>query len=145
MPEEMSDVDGFDNIISVDLSPVCINMMKERNLQLRPELKFRIMDSRMLDFVDENFDIVIEKGLSDALLCGTSAFKNVATMLMEAQRVLKTGGLFISVSYGEPDKRLIHLKRAHLNWEVKSMKLSREQYGHEVVHYIYFCRKLDGA
>ena len=84
LPEEMSDVDSFLNITCIDTSPICITMMKERNLQDRPELKFRVMDCRMLDFIEENFDIVIDKGLSDALLCGTGAFKSVATMLKEA-------------------------------------------------------------
>ena len=39
LPEEMHDVDGYRGIMNVDISPVCINAMFERNHEPRPTLQ----------------------------------------------------------------------------------------------------------
>ena len=38
LPEEMYDIDRYTSITNVDISAVCINMMAERNQELRPSL-----------------------------------------------------------------------------------------------------------
>jgi EEF1A lysine methyltransferase 4 len=76
----------------------------------------------MNQFRDESYDIVIEKSTLDAILCGDKSFLNAAKMLKEVQRVLKTGGLYIIISYGSPDNRLFHLVNSRvfrLTWSEK--------------------------
>ena len=60
------------------------------------------MDCRDLKYEDEFFEMIIDKSTIDALLCGSFAYLNVAIMLKECQRVLKTGGYYIAISYGVP-------------------------------------------
>ncbi len=40
-----------------------------------------VMDVRQLNYADGAFDMIIDKSTIDALLCGDSAFMNVAIML----------------------------------------------------------------
>lgn len=67
------------------------------------------MDARDLKYDDNFFDLVIDKSTIDALLCGDFSFLNVAIMTKEIQRVLKVGGLYMIISYGQPENRTFHL------------------------------------
>jgi ubiquinone/menaquinone biosynthesis C-methylase UbiE len=67
------------------------------------------MDARDLKYKDNFFDLVIDKSTIDALLCGDFSFLNVAIMTKEIQRVLKIGGIYMIISYGQPENRTFHL------------------------------------
>ena len=99
LPEDMYD-DGYKSIWNMDISSICIQQMVERNKELRPEQKWDVMDVRDLKYQSEMFDLIIDKSTIDALLCGSYAFMNVANMLKECQRVLKTNGYYVAISYG---------------------------------------------
>lgn len=49
--------------------------------------------------------MIIDKSTADALLCGPNPFQNVNKMLKESKRVLKKGGYYVAISYGQPDER----------------------------------------
>ena len=89
-------------------------------------MKWDVMDIRHMSYKDESFDLIIDKSTMDALLCGNVAHLNVAMMLKESQRVLKTGGTYVVVSYGSPENREPHLTRAHLSFDIKIYKIERE-------------------
>eukprot|EP00921_Rhytidocystis_pertsovi_P001110 GHVQ01001883.1.p1 GENE.GHVQ01001883.1~~GHVQ01001883.1.p1 ORF type:complete len:119 (+),score=22.99 GHVQ01001883.1:171-527(+) len=66
----------------------------------------------------------------------------------------RPGGIFLSVSYGQPCYRLTYLEKEELKWSVKiqtvpkptnavSVALACEP--HETVHYVYVCRKSFGG
>ncbi len=63
------------------------------------------MDSRAMDFEDDQFELVLDKALFDCLLCGESTAKNVTKHLNEVHRVLKPGGVYLVVSFGAPEQR----------------------------------------
>lgn len=67
------------------------------------------MDVRDLQYEDNYFDLIIDKSTMDALLCGDQSFLNVAIMTKEVQRVLKTSGIYLIISYGQPENRIMHL------------------------------------
>ena len=54
----------------------------------------------------------------DAILCGEYSFINVAKMLREVDRVLKKEGIYMVISYGLPENRLLHLEREFLNFSI---------------------------
>ena len=91
--ENMYD-DGFHNIDNIDISNNVISIMKNRNIK-RPEMTFSVMDVRNLKFQDSSFDLAVDKSTIDALLCGDFAYVNVAKMLKEVIRVLKSKIYFI--------------------------------------------------
>jgi EEF1A lysine methyltransferase 4 len=131
----------------MDISTVCIQQMGDRNKKQRPQMKWEVMDVRELKYQDEMFDLVIDKSTIDALLCGNFAYLNVAIMLKECQRVLKTGGYYMAISYGVPDNREFHLIREHLKLEINTYKIEKNHEGTNAtsVHYIYVAKKLEGA
>lgn len=74
------------------------------------------MDCTDLKYEDESFDFVFDKSTIDALLCGNDSYLNVAKMLSEVQRILKEGGIYFIVSYGEPYNRTFHFEREHIDF-----------------------------
>jgi ubiquinone/menaquinone biosynthesis C-methylase UbiE len=69
------------------------------------------------------FDVAIDKSTIDALLCGSNSQLMVATMLKEAQRVIKPGGYYIAISYGKPKDRSYLFMQKFLDWKVREFKL----------------------
>lgn len=76
------------------------------------------MDALELDFPDASFDAVIDKALMDAVLCGENSTANVAKMLSNVSRALKTGGVYFVVSHGIPENRLTYLENEAYSWRV---------------------------
>ncbi|CAH1756936.1 11296_t:CDS:2 [Entrophospora sp. SA101] len=62
--------DGYCNITNVDFSNIVIDNMKEKNKH-RSKMSWLVMDVRDLKMLkdDESFDVVIDKGTMDALMC----------------------------------------------------------------------------
>ena len=137
--------DGFKNNYNIDICPNVINFMKERNKE-KTNLIYKEMDARnMKDFNDETFDLVIDKSTLDALLCGEDAFVNVALMTKEISRVLKTGGIYLVISYGSPEYRLYHFKRKHLAFDVQVIEIKDKKRQEVSSHFAYVCKKLPEA
>jgi len=117
----------------------------------------------MSELADNSFDIMLDKSTIDALLCGEDSFIMTAKMLREIQRVMKVGGVYIAISYGDPESRLFHFEREFLSWDIKQYKLyykddeekpedsedtkadkpAEEQA--PKIHYIYVCTKKKDA
>ncbi|KAI5059705.1 hypothetical protein GOP47_0026024 [Adiantum capillus-veneris] len=111
--------DGYQEIVNVDISSVVIEAMQKKYKDF-PQLKYMTMDVRdMSSFADHEFDFVIDKGMLDSLMCGSSAQLSAAKMLEEVRRVLKPGGGYMLITYGDPRVRLPHLKTQESNiWTV---------------------------
>ncbi|GAB5589104.1 hypothetical protein Unana1_04004 [Umbelopsis nana] len=115
--EDMYD-DGYKNITNIDYSCTVIKQMAERCSD-RPEMKWLEMDIRDLKFEEQSFDIVIDKGTMDALMCdrgdvwdpSPELIKEVKAEVDEVVRVLKVGGKFIYITFGQPHFRKRHLTR----------------------------------
>ncbi|XP_068318450.1 uncharacterized protein [Pyrus communis] len=59
---------GFKAITNIDLSEVAISDMLRRNARIRPGMKWQVMDVTAMQFEDESFDVVVDKGGLDALM-----------------------------------------------------------------------------
>ncbi|KAH0726052.1 hypothetical protein KY284_001917 [Solanum tuberosum] len=111
--------DGYEEIVNVDISTVAIDMMK-RKYEDVPQMKYLQMDVRDMSFFpDESFDAVIDKGTLDSLMCGTNAPMCAAQMLGEVSRLLKNGGVYMLITYGDPRARMPHLNRSVFNWKIE--------------------------
>ncbi len=62
-----------------------------------------------MTYNDNYFDFIVDKSTIDALLCGDNSFINVAIMTKEIIRCLKVGGIYMIISYGQPENRIFHL------------------------------------
>jgi len=133
--------DGYQSITNIDISHVVIDSMKEK-YRGSPRLIWKAMDCRKLEFPDESFDAVFDKGTMDALLCGDHSFTSVAKMMKEIYRVLKPGGVFLEISYGGPDLRVNHFT-AVSGWKLELQTLKKTYGGvdEEDLHYVYIVIK----
>lgn len=122
-------------------------------------LQYEVMDVRELRFGDEAFDLIVDKGTLDSVVCGTDVKKAVSEYLTGLSRVLRSGGLLLVMSYGRPDDRQFYLEEDRYDWTVEAKtipkpKLKNLQEGisedftaadysptGEDTHFIYIMRK----
>ncbi|KAL3627152.1 hypothetical protein CASFOL_028515 [Castilleja foliolosa] len=129
--------DGFEDIMNTDISNVAIEMMKKKHehvpqlklvmlfsplfinmfLQSYPDMQMDVRD--MSFFPDDSFDSVIDKGTLDSLMCGTDAPFSASQMLGEVSRLLKPGGVYMLITYGDPTVRMPHISRPVYNWQIE--------------------------
>mmetsp|Transcript_18063 Transcript_18063/g.27092 ORF Transcript_18063/g.27092 Transcript_18063/m.27092 type:complete len:256 (-) Transcript_18063:140-907(-) len=116
---------GYPIVTSIDASKVCIDVMRERYSKLEEKhfkhLEWLHMDATKLEFKDSTFDLAIEKGTVDALLCGENK-PGVISLLLETWRVLKKDGYLILITHGQLSSLLTKQKDSKLGtllWEVK--------------------------
>ncbi|CUA70651.1 hypothetical protein RSOLAG22IIIB_04245 [Rhizoctonia solani] len=130
--------DGYQNIVNIDFSPVVIQHMRS----LYPHMEWLEMDIRDLKFEAETFDILIDKGTMDAMLTGTSdvwnpsreIVENCEAEVREAVRVLRPGGKFIYLTFGQPHFRRRYLTRTDCSLEVREL-------GESFHYYLYIMTK----
>ncbi|KAF8745471.1 hypothetical protein AX14_008897 [Amanita brunnescens Koide BX004] len=138
LSEEMWD-DGYQNVVNIDYSSVVIEQMRQRQASSRPGMQWHEMDVRDLKFEEGAFDVVIDKGTMDAMIKGSlwdppaSVVEDCTKEVDEAIRVLRKGGIFIYLSFGQPHFRKRYLTRS-------STKLEIKQLGEEFHYYLYIVR-----
>lgn len=116
LSEEMYE-DGYQSIANIDYAAPVIEQMSARHKD-KKGMSWQVMDATSLSFGDGVFDCVLDKGTLDSVLCGDNSTANAARMCAEAARVLKPGGNYIIVSYGQPESRLTYLEKDDYRWRV---------------------------
>ncbi|BBG93362.1 S-adenosyl-L-methionine-dependent methyltransferases superfamily protein [Prunus dulcis] len=101
LSEHLYDV-GFKAITNIDLSEIAISDMLCRNACQRPGMKWQVMDITTMQFEDESFDVVVDKGGLDALMEPETNKFTIANGT-KVNRVLKCGGKFICFSWAWSD------------------------------------------
>lgn len=129
--------DGYSNIVSTDISQVCI----ENQRKVFPHLTWQVADiTDLKEFKDSAFDVVIEKATLDALLVGEKspwhpsqeAEETIDKCLSEISRVLKPqGGRFLSLTFAQPHFRSPFYAKDKYSWNV-----THETFG---TGFHYFC------
>jgi SAM-dependent methyltransferase len=87
------------NLQAIDFSSKVIDDLR---LKLIPDekVKYGTMDARELRFEDSFFDVVIDKGTMDAMLCDEGeGFANVYRIMAESCRVLRDSGPIMLISH----------------------------------------------
>ena len=103
--------DGYETITNIDISQTSIKAMNELYKDKGPNFKYIQMDVRAMQFAQNSFDAVIDKGTFDSVICGEGSNTNASKMLGEVYRVLGPNGLYMMISFGNPESRLDHLRR----------------------------------
>ncbi|KAG0163213.1 hypothetical protein DFQ28_000257 [Apophysomyces sp. BC1034] len=101
------------------------------------------MDIRNLTFGDETFDVIIDKGTMDALMCdrgdvwdpSEDLIADVKGEVDEVERVLKVGGSFIYITFGQPHFRKRHLTRDC--WDIRVTTMG------DAFHYFFYSMRKD--
>jgi len=139
---------GFQNIVYIDISEIVINQMKARFKEM-PKMQWLRMDAAKLELPDSSFDLVIDKGTMDSILCGANSFHNVHQMNKNVSRVLKRGAHYVVISYGQPDTRIDHFRRKRLSWTVEHKTIDKPVFhgdsAQAASYHIYIMSKGDDA
>ncbi|KAF7770350.1 hypothetical protein Agabi119p4_6324 [Agaricus bisporus var. burnettii] len=135
--------DGYKNIVNTDYSRVLIENMKQRHGEARPEMQWYEMDVRDLKFDEESFDVAIDKGTMDAMMTTKGdvwdppeqVIRDCNKEVDEALRVLRKGGSFIYLTFGQPHFRRRYLARPDTTLEIRAL-------GYAFHYYLYIVRKI---
>lgn len=95
---EMYDV-GYTNITNIDVSEVVIKQMTSMNSH-RADMKYICMDALNMNFENDSFSVVLDKGTLDALMPDDSEETNMSIdkYFSEIKRVLKFGGRYLCIT-----------------------------------------------
>lgn len=88
--------EGYENIVNLDISEPVIDQMRRRYSHMN-RMTWVAMDASAMTMDDRFFDVVIDKGMFDALFSGTGT--KVKPVFAEVRRVLRPGGRLISMSF----------------------------------------------
>jgi SAM-dependent methyltransferase len=132
--------DGFEEVVGFDISSVVIEKSKKAYAKER-RIKWICGDVLSMTAIEsDKFDVVLDKGTLDSLICGGCSQKKVGQMMSEVSRVLKPGGVFMDISYGLPDAREHYFFGEKLNWKVLPCHQVTKDDGQRV-HYCYLAVK----
>ncbi|KAJ4955169.1 hypothetical protein NE237_011952 [Protea cynaroides] len=109
---------GFRSITNFDFSKVVISDMLRRNVRSRPGMRWRVMDMTSMQFMDETFDAVLDKGGLDALMEPELGPKLGSQYLSEVKRVLKSGGKFICLTLAESHVLGLLFPKFRFGWKI---------------------------
>jgi len=136
------------SVTSIDLSPIVVEQMKKKYAG-KIGLNFETMDVRKMDFPNDKFDLLLDKGTLDTLLCGDDADVNAAKAMAEYARVLRVGSACVIISHSPPDNRLPYFKTSTDSFQIlpsitlakprldESLEVKEREGGGDDVHYAY--------
>ncbi|KAJ9455349.1 Methyltransferase-like protein 13 [Diplonema papillatum] len=150
--EDLYDNAGFTNVVGVDFSTTVVQAMRDR-VGRREGVSYIAEDLRSLPFPPGTFDCIIDKATLDSCLCGTdssAAQRSGGRVIAEVVRMLKPGGVFLSLSHSARQERQLYTA-PHLPWQVTvdtvpkdygTGSLPEEQVVDDHPHYfLYACTK----
>jgi len=105
--------DGFEEITNIDISEQLIQNFKQKQQTAMPKMQWLFMDATAMSFDTGSFDAVIDKGTLDAVEQNKEL---VLGSIREAHRVLKSGGLFISVTFNSAAIRVEQQLQKEMSW-----------------------------
>jgi SAM-dependent methyltransferase len=110
--------EGYHNISNIDFSSIVIKKIETVHSEKRNKMKWIEMDMTKMTFLEESFDIVIDKAAMDALVVDegdvwnpkeevVSSVDNMCKCVSEVLR--KENGLFLQISFAQPHFRTKYL------------------------------------
>ena len=142
--------DGYENIINIDFSNKVISYMDEKCRGKYPKMIFKVLDvCEMKDFDSGQFNIVLDKGTLDSVLCSENPVQNCQKMISEVYRVLNHGGKYICISFGDSEHRMKFFKSqnwVNINYEKIIKPFARNENNTEGLdfnnyHFVYIMTK----
>ncbi|KAI3459692.1 hypothetical protein Pfo_016355 [Paulownia fortunei] len=117
---------GFRNITNVDFSKVVISDMLRRNVRERPGMKWRVMDMTSMQFANETFDAIVDKGGLDALMEPELGPRLGNLYLSEVKRLSKAGGKYICLTLAESHVLDLLLPKFRFGWKMSLYAIAQE-------------------
>lgn len=98
--------EGITNITNIDYSPSVVKLMQNRYHEMGCNIQYKEMNvTDMSDLKNNEFNVIIDKGTLDSVLCGENSIPLVDKMMREVYRLLDNNGAYFCISYGDEDHR----------------------------------------
>lgn len=109
---------GFHNITNIDFSGEVIAQMMYKSVSKKRDMNWVECDVRDMKraVTDGTIDAVIDKGCYDCVMAGADSQHNISMCMAEVARVLKPGGVFISLSFSD-DREKWYAPFKNCHWE----------------------------
>lgn len=121
LPEKLWN-DGLKLHSCIDFCEHLIEVMKGITARKGFEgIEYFFMDARGLTFATNTFDMVIDKGTIDSMVCTDDPAKYIDLTSREVARVLKPGGYFVVVSCAVNEARLKLLQKSDYCWQLEQL------------------------
>ena len=128
--------DGYSNITNTDLSVNCIEQMIELHKECKGMI-WEVCDVRdMSKYMDDSFDVIIDKGTLDALCCGDDAHRDTCMMMHEMYRLLKQGGKYLCISFAPKNRRINSIDYKFAPFDIDIQQIHPDLTN---PHYMYLC------
>ncbi|CAK0840446.1 unnamed protein product, partial [Prorocentrum cordatum] len=120
---------GYQRVTNIDISAAAVSKMEERFAGTG--MSWQVMNATAMDFEDCSFDLAVDKGTLDAMMCGGAAGSgDAAGLAAETWRTLRPGGLLLLVSHNggrRPllDRAVEELHGAGAGWEQLELRKCR--------------------
>ncbi|KAJ5074077.1 methyltransferase [Anaeramoeba ignava] len=118
---------GVKKITNIDVSQEILDKLQS-SINEKDSVQFIKMNAKKMQFEDDTFDLIFDKGLIDSILCSKNFKKKVYKYLKEIKRVLKPNGYFFILSHSSPEQRLIYLTDSRLRWEVTTVSIPQKKF-----------------
>jgi hypothetical protein len=100
--------DGYHNIINIDIAPTIVEAMKVYHDKKEKFMEWTEMDATSLTYESESFDLVIDKGTIDAVICGDD-LEIPLNIMKEMCRVTKEeGNVMLITNSGAPGRKMLY-------------------------------------
>lgn len=130
LPEDMYN-EGFRNIVNIDSSQDCIDTMRAYFNETMPKtFLYMKMDLLEMNFGDNIFTHVVDKGTFDSIASGNRSTENLHKYLTEINRVMTKQGIYFCLSHRDLDDRSQFFDR--FNWNVAVHKVYRPEFNTEL-------------
>lgn len=119
MSNDMVEMSGFKHVVSIDISGIVIEKMKNRYKSKCHE--WITMDVTDMKFEDDSFDLIFDKGTIDALTCSDDVNSVIRKSSNELYRVLKPNGFLIMITFEKPFDRISLMMRTRVPWKIETV------------------------
>jgi len=98
--------DGLTKITNIDFCPFIVKEMSNKYKEFGYNIVYKEMNVLdMSQFASDEFNVIIDKGTLDSIICGENSISLVDKMMKEIYRVLSENGVFYCISYNDEDHR----------------------------------------
>jgi len=113
------------NFVDLTGADFCQTVITELQKTPGSKIKYEVQDAKSTTFLSETFDVIISKGLLDAIDCGRDCevgadnFEEIVDVAEEMHRILKFRGIWIIITMCSINKRLEFLIDLESNYDRK--------------------------